>query len=103
MKHAIAVIGNSSSGIIEAPACEIPTINIGSRQKGRLSAASILHCEPDVEEIKIAIQKSQSPDFIQNARKASLPYGRGNSSKEIIKVIKSLKSIPVKSFYDLEY
>ena len=103
MKHAIAVIGNSSSGIIEAPACEIPTINIGSRQKGRLSAASILHCEPDVEEIKIAIQKSQSPDFMQNARKASLPYGRGNSSKEIIKVIKSLKSIPVKSFYDLEY
>ena len=103
MKHAIAVIGNSSSGIIEAPAFEIPTINIGSRQNGRLSAASILHCEPDVEQIKAAIQKLKSSDFMHNARKASLPYGRGNSSKEIIEVLKSLKSIPVKSFYDLEF
>ena len=103
MKHAAAVIGNSSSGIIEAPACGVPTINVGSRQEGRLSAASILHCAPEIHAIKAAIQKLQSSDFMKNARMAPLPYGRGNSSQEIIKVIKSLKTIPAKSFYDLEF
>ncbi|MBA4369361.1 MAG: UDP-N-acetylglucosamine 2-epimerase (hydrolyzing), partial [Desulfobacterium sp.] len=63
MKYATAVIGNSSSGIVEAPSFKIPTINIGDRQKGRIQAASILNCVPDTTAIRQTIGHALSPAF----------------------------------------
>lgn len=97
IKHAAAVIGNSSSGIIEVPAFQVPTINIGSRQQGRLAAVSVLHCQVNAMEITHCIRI-----VIKNgASHCDNPYGQGNSSGKIIKMIKQLEFNPVKPFYDL--
>ena len=97
IKHAAAVIGNSSSGIIEVPALQVPTINIGSRQQGRLAAASVLHCQVNAMEIIHCITIA-----IKNGgRHGENPYGQGNSSDKIIQMIKQFEFNPVKPFYDL--
>ncbi|EOW9249444.1 UDP-N-acetylglucosamine 2-epimerase [Vibrio cholerae] len=101
VKYASAVIGNSSSGIIEVPAFDVPTVNIGVRQQGRLAAKSVLHCKAtqiDIEKaIKTAVLRSYKADneIIDN------PYGQGDSSAQVIAMIKSLHFEPCKSFYDL--
>lgn len=103
VKHASAVIGNSSSGIIEVPSFDVPTVNIGVRQQGRLAAKSVLHClaiKQEIEQaIKIAIKRSYKADneVIDN------PYGQGDSSAQVISMIKSLRFNPCKSFYDLPF
>lgn len=104
MKYASAVIGNSSSGIIEAPSFKVPTVNIGDRQKGRIQAESTINCEPTVESIKTAIQKALSEDFNKENEETENPYGNGDVSKKVIQEIArtfenqlSLK----KTFYDL--
>ncbi|MEH8015917.1 UDP-N-acetylglucosamine 2-epimerase [Rheinheimera muenzenbergensis] len=97
VKHAAAVIGNSSSGIIEVPAFNVPTVNIGSRQQGRLAAASVLHCRADTE----AIQHGIATALNSTADSATNPYGQGNTSGKIIQLIKQLQFDPVKPFYDL--
>ncbi|WP_293752054.1 UDP-N-acetylglucosamine 2-epimerase [uncultured Paraglaciecola sp.] len=103
VKYAAAVIGNSSSGIIEAPAFDVPTVNIGMRQKGRLSAKSVLDCEPnhvDIQKtVKVAIDRSykQLDEIIQN------PYGQGDTSQQVIDMIKSMKFTPNKVFYNLNH
>ena len=58
MKHVDAVVGNSSSGILEAPSMKIPTINIGDRQEGRIKAKSVIDCEPNRNSIKKSFQNS---------------------------------------------
>lgn len=88
LKYASMVIGNSSSGIVEAPCFGIPTINIGNRQKGRLQATSILNCEAESQQIVDTIQRAMSKEFIKIAKNTKNPYGEGNTSKEIVKVIK---------------
>jgi len=101
VKHASAVIGNSSSGIIEVPAFDVPTVNIGIRQKGRLAAKSVLNCKAAksdiLQSIKIAVARSYRGDneVITN------PYGQGDSSSQVISMIKTLKFKPCKPFYDL--
>jgi len=103
VKHASAVIGNSSSGIIEVPSFDVPTVNIGVRQQGRLAAKSVLHCpavKGDIEKaIKTAITRSYKTDneLIKN------PYGQGDCSEQVIAMIKSLRFSPCKSFYDLPF
>ncbi|EKO3577028.1 UDP-N-acetylglucosamine 2-epimerase (hydrolyzing) [Vibrio metschnikovii] len=103
VKHASAVIGNSSSGIIEVPAFDVPTVNIGVRQQGRLAAKSVLHCkasQADIERvIAIAVSRGYKAedDIIDN------PYGQGDSSAQVIAMIKSLHFEPCKSFYDLPF
>lgn len=100
------VIGNSSSGVIEAPSFHKPTINIGDRQKGRVRAESIIDCGYKQEEIKKAIEYGLSPEFREICKKVSNPYEKENTSYEIVKIIKeylmedriNLK----KTFYDLE-
>ena len=64
-----AVIGNSSSGLLEAPSFKIPTINIGDRQKGRLKAESVIDCEAKKENIQAAIETALSPEFIRKTKK----------------------------------
>jgi len=81
LKLADVVIGNSSSGIIEAPAAGTPTVNIGSRQEGRPLAPSIISCKAERESIAAAIVRASTDGFRRQARQADPPYGRGHSSR----------------------
>ncbi|WP_372626958.1 UDP-N-acetylglucosamine 2-epimerase [Arsukibacterium sp.] len=97
VKHAAAVIGNSSSGIIEVPAFKVPTVNVGTRQQGRLAAPSVKHCRMDTSDIAACIEQAVS-DAIPVGDN---PYGQGNASAKIIYMIKQLQFNPVKHFFDL--
>jgi UDP-hydrolysing UDP-N-acetyl-D-glucosamine 2-epimerase len=100
VKYASAVIGNSSSGIIEAPSLKTPTVNIGIRQNGRSAAKSVINCEPITSEIvkaiNIAVGEERSDDFFEN------PYGEGNASSKVIDMIKSCNFKSSKRFYDIK-
>ena len=87
MKHCKLVLGNSSSGIIEAPAFHIPTVNIGDRQRGRLQSDSIINCGTTFEEICDAIDIALSKDFEEKCEKAINPYGDGHAAERISKKI----------------
>jgi UDP-hydrolysing UDP-N-acetyl-D-glucosamine 2-epimerase len=101
LKHSAAVIGNSSSGIIEVPAFDVATINIGMRQKGRLSAKSVIHCHPYKKDIVNAIDAGINKAYKVNDEVIFNPYGQGDASGQIVTLLKELKSKPFKSFYDL--
>lgn len=98
-----AVVGNSSSGIIEAPFFKIPTVNIGDRQAGRLKAASVIDTGTDTESILKSLKKAFSPVFVATCKKNVSLYGSGHAAALVVKTIKKfgkLGSIK-KSFYDL--
>jgi UDP-N-acetylglucosamine 2-epimerase (non-hydrolysing) len=101
VKYASAVIGNSSSGIIEVPAFDVPTVNIGSRQKGRLAAKSVLHTSANKEAISKAISLAVSREYKVEGENIVNPYGQGDSSKQVIEMIKGLQFEPCKSFFDI--
>ncbi len=101
IKHAAAVIGNSSSGIIEVPAFDVPTVNIGARQKGRLAAKSVLNATAAKESISNAIGLAVSRKYKAEDENIANPYGQGDSSKQVIEMIKGLDFEPCKSFYDV--
>ena len=98
------VIGNSSSGIIEAPVLGIPTVNIGPRQKGRARSPSIIDCIESANEIEHAINTAISPTFQEIASRSVSPYGSGNAAKQIVKTLQSIniKHLIIKSFYNLQ-
>ena len=88
MKQVDFVIGNSSSGIVEAPFLNIPTINIGNRQKGRYQCGNILQCDADFESIKTTIEKVSG---IRNIKHNDLNYwGNGHTSEQIVEILKKL-------------
>ncbi|MDC0239200.1 UDP-N-acetylglucosamine 2-epimerase [Candidatus Thioglobus sp.] len=97
------VIGNSSSGLLEAPSFKIGTINIGDRQKGRIKADSVIDCLPEIKSIDKALKKLYSEDFQNKIKNVNNPYGDGGASKKIISIIKkvNVNNILKKSFYDL--
>lgn len=97
------VIGNSSSGIIEAPSFRVPTVNIGRRQEGRLRATSIIDCSVDKEAIKLAIDKAFSRDFQIEVYRIDTPYKRNLSSIIIMSILRNvdLTDIMRKDFYDV--
>lgn len=103
MKEVGAVVGNSSSGIVEVPSFGVPTLNIGDRQKGRLAAESVVNCGTDKESIKFGLNKVLSTDFQNFCKTVENPYGRENTAEKIFKVISSypLDNIIQKHFYDL--
>jgi len=101
VKHSAAVIGNSSSGIIEVPSFDVATINIGLRQKGRLSAKSVIHCKSQKKDIVDAIDIGINRAYKINDEVIFNPYGQGDASGQIITLLKKLKGNTVKSFYDL--
>src|SRR5699024_9202295 len=104
MKIADLVIGNSSSGIIEAPSFNIPTINIGDRQKGRIQAESVINCNPVTDEISKAINCGLSREFKSKIEHIDNPYGEGHVSQEILNIIKKVLHEDIslkKNFYDL--
>lgn len=98
-----AMVGNSSSGLAEAPSFKIGTINIGDRQKGRIKAESVIDCESTQESIKTVFDKLYSTEFQEVLKTVKNPYGVGCASKKIIEVLKTveLNTILKKSFYDL--
>lgn len=104
LKYCSFVMGNSSSGLIEAPSFGIPTINIGARQQGRLQAASVINCQPLFDDIVCAMRLAQSDEFKIKARKVMNPYGGGKTSNKIQKELVSFfngGSINLKKkFYD---
>lgn len=98
------VVGNSSSGLLEAPSFKKGTINIGDRQRGRLQAKSIINCEPKHLSIELAFKKLYSNEFQNKLRSTVNPYGEGGASEKILRSIKtvSLDEILKKRFYDLD-
>jgi GDP/UDP-N,N'-diacetylbacillosamine 2-epimerase (hydrolysing) len=100
-----AIVGNSSSGLAEAPSFKIGTINIGDRQKGRIKAHSIIDCEPTKNGIKKAFQRLYSDEFHKTLINIQNPYGNGCASKRIINIISkaNLSNMVKKSFYNIKF
>lgn len=91
MKLCGAVVGNSSSAIVEAPYLKIPTVNIGNRQKGRLMASSIIQCGYESDNIVKAVNKAFSIQFRKTLEKTVSLFGDGKTSDNIVKVLKEIK------------
>ena len=104
LQYVDAVVGNSSSGLAEAPSFKIGTINIGDRQKGRIKASSVIDCEPNKDSILNSFEKLYSKEFQETLKTTINPYGDGYASKKIVEILKSvdLGNILKKSFYDLK-
>lgn len=100
MAQVTAVVGNSSSGLYEAPSFKIPTVNIGNRQKGRLQAASIINCTPVASSITEAINTA----FAMDCSAVVNPFGDGKSSQKIKEILKSFsldETLLQKHFFEL--
>jgi GDP/UDP-N,N'-diacetylbacillosamine 2-epimerase (hydrolysing) len=105
MSQVDAVVGNSSSGIVEAPVLKVGTINIGDRQKGRVKAASVIDCLPEKNSIRKAIQQVFSQLFKEQLDFIVNPYGDGYAAAQIMKVLGcyELKGLINKQYYDVEF
>ena len=103
MRLCEAVIGNSSSGLLEAPALRVPTINVGDRQKGRIRTESIVDCEPETESILKAIKKIYTNDFKRDLYLMKIPFERENTAENIVKILGAvpLGNVLKKHFFDL--
>ena len=103
MKHCLAVVGNSSSGVIEAPALGVGIVNIGDRQKGRIQADSVINCAPERGEIAQALARAITPEYQETAAQVTNPYGTAGASEKIAKVAATfpLADLVRKSFHDL--
>lgn len=101
--HVDGVVGNSSSGLLEAPSFKKGTINIGDRQQGRLQAASVINCEPTRLDIKAALRSLFSPEFQADLSSVQNPYDQGSASEKVVEVFRrySLDGVIKKSFYKL--
>lgn len=103
LKQCDAIIGNSSSGIIEAPSLNIATINIGDRQKGRIQSDSVFNCGVDYQQIKSAILKTKSTEIKGTLNSIKSPYGDGCTANKILNVLEHLswEEMKIKKFYNL--
>jgi UDP-hydrolysing UDP-N-acetyl-D-glucosamine 2-epimerase len=104
MKYCAAVIGNSSSGIVEAPALGVPTVNVGMRQRGRVRAQSVIDSEETGEAVRLSLAKALSHKFREFARTVPNPYGDGTASRRIVQVLKNepLLQTGPKPFWDID-
>jgi UDP-hydrolysing UDP-N-acetyl-D-glucosamine 2-epimerase len=103
MSVAAAMIGNSSSGIIEAPSFELPVVNIGSRQAGRIRAANVIDVSYERKEVAEGLTKALSPEFRANLKGLKNPYGSGKASEVIVEKLKEIdlnERLITKRFYD---
>ncbi len=100
-----AVIGNSSSGIMEVPSFKKPTINIGVRQKGRLKAASVIGCSPASSSIRSAIEQLNTIAFQAELLVVENPYGEGGASQKRVSILQecSFTELLKKSFFDIAF
>jgi GDP/UDP-N,N'-diacetylbacillosamine 2-epimerase (hydrolysing) len=103
LRAASVVVGNSSSGLIEASALKIPAVNIGDRQRGRVRAANVLDCGVHPKEIGEALDQALRPGFRESLRDMVSPYGGGNASSRIVSILKDIplgEGILKKRFWD---
>lgn len=99
------VVGNSSSGIIEAPSFGKPVVDIGDRQAGRVRAASVRHCDADREQIAAAIANALTPEARTDAARVSNPYGDGHAAPRISDAVRDALASGISSrkrFYDID-
>lgn len=103
LQYVDAVVGNSSSGIVEAPSFKVASINIGDRQKGRVRAISTIDVGVNRKEIVEAFNSIYTPNFLSILTSTINPYGQGNSSQKVVDVLKSIDLKPLKSkkFHDV--
>lgn len=105
LRYSAAVIGNSSSGLYEAPAFHIPTVNIGNRQKGRLHGATVLDCRAEASEIEQALNEAFDPAFREKCRTEENIWGDGHTSEQIVEILKLWLCGGIngkKEFYDMD-
>jgi len=106
MKYSALVLGNSSSGIYEAPSLCIPSVNIGDRQKGRICADSVVNCECNFSSILQAVKKCLNKEFLEKVKNVKNPYFCNDSSQKILDIIKYfIKNNKIdlkKKFYNVE-
>ncbi len=104
MQYVDGVVGNSSSGLIEAPSFGIGVVNIGDRQRGRIKAENVIDCAPDYDAVLAALQRLFSREFRDGLKQTVNPYGDGGTAERVLNVIRShpLDDILKKSFFDLE-
>lgn len=103
MKHSSAVIGNSSSGVLEAPVLRTPTVNIGARQKGRLRYPSVIDCAEDKTSIEEGIRKAISKDFQRGLVDMIIPHANGQIAVKIKGILRDmpLDGLFQKHFFDI--
>jgi GDP/UDP-N,N'-diacetylbacillosamine 2-epimerase (hydrolysing) len=103
IRHVDGVVGNSSSGLLEAPSFCKGTVNIGDRQRGRLKAKSVIDCSPDQKSIASALQQLYAPEFQAMLTTVHNPYGEGGASEKVVQILMDypLDAILKKSFYNL--
>jgi len=103
LQHIDGVVGNSSSGLLEAPSFKIGTINIGDRQRGRIKAESVIDCEPNRSEIRASMQRLFSEEFMNVVKEVVNPYDTGGVAERVVAVLEEcrLDGILKKSFFDL--
>lgn len=105
LSHAEVMVGNSSSGIIEAASFDLPVVNIGIRQAGRITGKNVIHVDPDVDSITNGLLLACSKDFRSSLTNMQNPYGSGQAASIIVERLKLAVNLPnpiIKSFYDLE-
>lgn len=105
LQHCALVLGNSSSGIHEAPMFGKPVVNIGERQTGRIKASCIVDCPPTKEAVARAITTALSPDFVAMARQCTSPFGDGRAAPRIAETLATfpLNRLRTKPFTDLDF
>lgn len=107
LRFAEFVLGNSSSGIVEAPFFHTPTVNIGDRQKGRVMAESVICCQPIASDMVSAMGRAMTLEFKAVAAQASSPFGDGHTSEkilpELLRFLKSSDKSTKKTFYDIAF
>jgi UDP-hydrolysing UDP-N-acetyl-D-glucosamine 2-epimerase len=104
MRLAAAMVGNSSSGIVEAPSLGLPVVNVGPRQRGRIRAPNIIDCEEASDDVLTAITRALSDDFRLTASAAVNPFGDGHAAERIVDTMATvdLSRLLNKRFQDLE-
>ncbi len=103
MQYMDGVVGNSSSGLIEAPSFKVGVVNIGDRQRGRIRASNVIDCDPERNSILKAMQHLLSREFQDELKQTVNPYGNGGVAEKVLAVIREhpLDGILKKSFFDL--
>ncbi|OAN49330.1 hypothetical protein A6A04_03995 [Paramagnetospirillum marisnigri] len=103
MRHCIAVVGNSSSGIVEAPAVGVPTVNLGIRQQGRIRSPSVIDCAETESAVGKALALALDVNFRSEASRAPYPFGRPGAARRIVEVLKAteVEGLLTKKFHDL--
>lgn len=102
LRHADVVVGNSSSGLIEAPSFQLPVVNIGDRQRGRLRAANVIDAKPETLAVAAALRRALDPAFRASLAQLQSPFGDGHTSEKVIEVLAAFdKDVRQKRFFDL--